>query len=68
MTLWPSKGKMVNPDHRQPCPYCGRLYTMKYGAAAGVADGSVITVRDIEDHDCPSFRQEPGNLWPERIA
>lgn len=46
-----------------PCPYCGRLYTMAYRAERGVKEGSYIKVRDIEDHDCPSFRWEPGNRW-----
>ncbi len=65
MTLWPSKGRLVNPDHRKPCPWCGRLYTMLYRAEKGTTDSS-ITVHDIEDHDCPSFRREPGNLWETR--
>jgi hypothetical protein len=48
---------------RHPCPYCGRLYTLTFRAERGVREGSVIKCRDIEDHDCPSFRREPGNLW-----
>ena len=51
------------PDKPFPCPHCGRLYTMNFRAVRGVKDGSVIKVRDIEDHDCPAFRREPGNLW-----
>ena len=46
-----------------PCPYCGRLYSMAFRAERGVKEGSYIKCRSIEDHDCPSFRQEPGNLW-----
>ena len=42
-----------------PCPYCGRSYSMAYRAALGVSEGTHIRIRDIEDHDCPAFRQEP---------
>ena len=44
-----------------PCPYCGRLYTMRYRATRGTR-GQVVKVHDINDHDCPAFRQEPSLL------
>jgi hypothetical protein len=53
----------MKSEKRHPCPYCGRLYTAVYRLERGVAKGSTIKVRDIEDHDCPAFRREPGNLW-----
>ena len=59
----------VTVEHPNPCPYCGRLYSMAYMAARGVKEGSYIKVRDIQDHDCPAFRREPGNRWePVHVA
>ena len=49
--------------YEHPCPYCGRLYTMTFRAERGVAEGSYIKCRDIQDHDCPAFRREPDNRW-----
>lgn len=60
MTQTPGTGRTESDF---PCPYCGRLYTMTYRAERGVAEGSYIKCRVIVDHDCPSFRREPGNRW-----
>jgi hypothetical protein len=40
-----------------PCPYCGRLFTARARWMQGKS--APIKVRDIEDHSCAAFRQEP---------
>lgn len=47
---------------------------MAFRAARGVREGSVIKLRDIDDHACPAFRIEPAlpevpfTVIPERSA
>jgi hypothetical protein len=42
-----------------PCPHCGRLYTMRVVWDDSNRAGEPFRIHEIEDHDCPKFRVEP---------
>ncbi len=43
---------------KDPCPYCGRIYTATTRWQESNRANEPMKVRDIDDHDCPSFRTE----------
>jgi hypothetical protein len=44
---------------KEPCPHCGRLYTVRIVWVPGVEEDTAIKTHEVDDHACVAFRTEP---------